>query len=268
MKKIFAVAAILLLFLVAFIARENSTGKKIIDTGRYYLEHLSSGEYDYAYALLSDSLAALLSPDVFDYLEDVPITGSIRTGRNESRGLKISAILQEGGARTLWLREGSDNTWRISGDTSIDNLLGSATVLCSSFARATVIPSVTSGELPEGFLCPICGSPYFEEEGRLFCPAGHLGAGLDITGSSCRDKRDSLAAAVQEYISAGYAYPSSFMEMYEMSNGLFGQRGGFHCPDDGYAYYEITIQGVYCPYHEEITIIECQNAEDDTIHAD
>lgn len=257
MKKALEAAAVILLLIIAVAARGNSTGKRLIDTGRGYIEYLAAGETEEAYSFLSDSLAALLSPGVLSSLEGAPAAGSIRTGRAENRGFNISVSLAEGGSRTLWLRAGADGNWKITGDTSLDNVLGSATVICSSYARETVIPALSGGRTIESFLCPFeSGSHYYIENGILFCSAGHLGNGIDIGGSACRTLKDSLAAVVYEYTSAGYVYPSSFGEMYERSDGVFGQRGGFHCPDDGYSYYEITSKGIYCPFHRDTCIIE------------
>lgn len=256
MKKAFAAAIVLLLVVTALIARANSTGKKLIDTGRGYTEHLAAGETVEAYGFLSDSLSSLLTPDFLDCLDNAPSTGSFRTGRNEDRGLTLSISLAEGGSRTLWLREEPDGTWKIVGDSSLDNLFGNATVLCSSYAKETVIPALAEGRAPGEFVCPVSGTPYYLEGDRLFCSAGHLDNGLNRGGSACRTLRDSLAAMIFEYISTGYGYPSGFGEMYENSNGSFGQRGGFRCPDDGYSYYEITSEGVYCPFHRETSLIE------------
>ncbi len=256
MRKALTAAVIVLLIIAAFAARNNSTGKKLMDTGRGYIEHLASGEIEVAYSFLSDSLAALLTPGTLGYLEDAPSTGAIRAGRFENRGFSISISLTRDGSRTLWLAKGSDGKWTITGDTSLDNVLGNATVLCSSYARGTVIPALSEGRAPDDFLCPVAGSHYYSQDGILFCSAGHLGSGLDTGGSACRTLRDSLALIVWQYSGAGYGYPSSFGEMYERSGGEFGQRGGFHCPDDGYSYYEITSDGVYCPFHRETCFID------------
>jgi hypothetical protein len=269
MKKALYAVAVLLLVFSAFVARQNSTGKKLIDTGKSYMEHLAAGEEEEAYSFLSDSLAGFLTPGILGYLQCTPATGSIRTGRNEYRGFTLSISLAEGGSRTLWLREETNGKWKISGDSSLDNLLGNATVLCFSYAKGTVIPAITEGEDPGDYLCPVSGSPYYVEDGKLFCPDGHLGNGIDVEGSACSARRDSLAAVVFEYVSAGYEYPSSFSEMYERSNGAFSQRGGFHCPNDGYSYYKITSDGVYCPFHRETGIIKSPGlaeSPDSTFH--
>jgi len=107
MKKFLITLAVLLMVFAAFVARENSTGKRLIDTGRSYTEHLAAGERVEAYSLLSDSLKTLLTPHILDFLEWPSAEGRIRTGRNEVRGFAISISISEGGSRTLWLREAS-----------------------------------------------------------------------------------------------------------------------------------------------------------------
>jgi len=264
MKKFLITLAVLLMVFAAFVARENSTGKRLIDTGRSYTEHLAAGERVEAYSLLSDSLKTLLTPHILDFLEWPSAEGRIRTGRNEVRGFAISISISEGGSRTLWLREASGGGWKISGDTSLDNLLGNATILCSSFARETVIPGLAEGHEPEEYQCPVSGSSYFIEDSRLLCPLGHLGEGLSVEATECRNRRDGLINLIHEYTDAGYGYPSSFREMFESSGGTFGQRGGYRCPDDGYSYYEITPDGIYCPYHSDTSVITDQCIEADS----
>ena len=74
--------------------------------------------------------------------------------------------------------------------------------------------------------------------------------------------RDSLAGVVSDYILAGYRFPDSFAGMFEESDGEFSQRGGFRCPDNGYVYYEITGEGVFCPFHDETSRIELHSASE------
>ncbi len=256
MKITLKAAAVILLIVIAIVARGNSSGKRLIDTGRGYIEHLATGETEEAYCFLSDSLAALLTPNTLAYLESAPSEGGIRAGREENRGFNISISLDCGGSRALWLEEGSDGNWKITGDTSLDNVLGNATLLCSSYAKDTVIPALYDRGAPEDFLCPVAGgSHYYIEDAVLFCSAGHLGNGLDTGGSTCRTFRDSLTTVIYDYVYAGYEYPPSFGEMYERSDGAFSQRGGFHCPDDGYAYFELISEGIYCPFHRDTCFI-------------
>jgi hypothetical protein len=254
MRFLFRGTLLLLAFLAALLARGSSTGREIIGTGREYLESLSKGETEQAHSLLTDSLASLLSAGALNSVEGSG-NGGIRSGRMEPRGFKLSAPSSMGGSRTLWLRREPQGEWRISGDTSLDNLLGSATVICSGFARSTVIPALSTGSPPGDYSCPVSGEPYYTDGGLLVCPSGHLGEGLETGSDRCETLRDSLACLVEEYVNGGQEYPSSFAEMYTESDGVFGQRGGFHCPDDGYAYYRITPEGIFCPYHGDTVTV-------------
>ncbi|MFO8182931.1 MAG: hypothetical protein R6U39_02030 [Candidatus Aegiribacteria sp.] len=250
MRYIAPAAILALLLITALVAREFSTGGQITATGGEYLELLAAGDTEGAFALLSDSLAGLVSPSVLESLAgDSPPEG-IRTGAMDKRGFTLSVRSSDGGSRIIWLRQSREGDWRVSGDSSLDNLLGSASLLCISFARDSVIPDIYRGIDPGGHSCPVSGRSYYLQDGKLFCPAGHLGDGLETGGVACARLRDSLAATVEEYLSEGYEYPSGFQEMYLQSAGDFGQSGGFRCPDQGYAYYRITREGVYCPFHD------------------
>ncbi|MCK4671338.1 MAG: hypothetical protein KAT47_02270 [Candidatus Aegiribacteria sp.] len=243
-------------------ARTSSTGKALLDTSREYLETLSSENTEDAYFLLSDSLAALVSPVFLELLDNSPSSGRITIGNIESRGYTISMALEQGGSRTIWLREDDLGEWEIAGDSSLDNLLGRATVMCTGFVQETVIPAYRNGVDPGDYGCPISGEPYSLEGDMLLCPSGHLGDGLDVGGSRCTLLRDSLAEVVSDYILAGYHFPDSFIGMFEESDGEFSQRGGFRCPDNGYVYYEITREGVFCPFHDETSRIELHSASE------
>ncbi len=254
-----------ILISAAFMARTSSTGKALLDTSREYVRTLSSGNTEDAYFLMSDSLAALVSPAFLELLDNSASSGRTTIGNIEPRGYTVSMALEQGGSRTIWLRKDDSGEWKIAGDSSLDNLLGRATVMCTAFAQETVIPAYRNGIDPEDFDCPISGRPYFLEGSMLLCPSGHLGSGLDVAGSSCMLLRDSLAEVVSDYIFAGYTFPESFSEMFEESNGEFSQRGGFRCPDNGYVYYEITVEGVFCPFHDETSRIELQSSSENSI---
>ncbi|MCK4505876.1 MAG: hypothetical protein KAW14_09680 [Candidatus Aegiribacteria sp.] len=251
-----------ILISAAFMARTSSTGKALLDVSREYVENLSSGNTEDAYLLLSDSLAALVSPAFLELFNNSLSSGRITIGNIESRGYTIFMALEQGGSRTIWLREDNSGEWGISGDSSLDNLLGMATVMCTAFAQETVIPAYRNGVDPGDFDCPISGKPYSLEGSILLCPSGHLGNGLDVGGSNCILLRDSLAGVVSDYILAGYRFPDSFTGMFEESDGEFSQRGGFRCPDNGYVYYEITENGVFCPFHNETSRIELHSASE------
>ncbi len=253
-------ALLLAAFLLSLAARGSSTGREIIGTGRQYLDHLAAEEPEMAYSMLTDSLALLLAPSVLTEVEGT-WTGGIRAGRMEDRGFTLSVSSSQGGSRTLWLRTETSGEWKVSGDTSLDNVLGSATVICSSFARTTVMPAMYEGAFAGDYICPVSGRPYLLQDGMLICPSGHLGQGLETGGYACDRLRDSLACVIDEYVQSGREYPSSFLEMYTESGGEYGQRGGFHCPDDGYAYYRITPEGIVCPYHGRTTPVASQSGE-------
>lgn len=256
MRYLAAALILAVLLITALVAREFSTGGQITATGVEYLELLVAGDTEDALALLSDSLAGMVSPYVLESLAGGSPPEGIRTGGMEERGFSLSVPASDGGSRMLWLRRSREGDWRVSGDSSLDNLLGSATLLCVSFARATVIPDLYRGIDPGGHSCPVSGRSYYLEDGKLFCPAGHLGDGLETGGVACGLFRDSLAGTVEEYLSEGYEYPSSFQEMHLRSDGAYGQSGGFRCPDQGYAYYRITGEGVYCPFHDRTSPVE------------
>lgn len=258
----------IILISAAFIARNSSTGKALLDISREYVENLSSGNTEDAYFLLSDSLAALVSPTFLELFDNSTSSGRITICGIESRGYTISMALEQGGSRTIWLREDDSGKWKIAGDSSLDNLLGRATVICTAFAHETVIPAYRNGVDPEDYGCPINGKPYLLEGSMLLCPSGHLGDGLNVEGSNCMLLRDSLAGVVSDYILEGYRFPDSFSGMFEESDGKFSQRGGFRCPDNGYVYYEITEDGVFCPFHDETSRIEIRSAsETSTLNA-
>ena len=254
MRLLHGVAFVLICLAAAFLARSCSRGAALDAAVREYLSAVASSEGEDAVGFLTDSLSSLVSPDFILGVADAPSSGRLVVGSGERRGLAVSLAFEGGGSRTFWLRS-CDGEWRISGDSSLDNLLGAASMTCLSYARAITVPAVSAGEDPASFACPVTGDPYFVRDGALFCPAGHLDPGLDIDGSSCSAVREGLAAEIAAYIGEGNPVPSSFTEMYQRSGGAFGRRSGYRCPDDGYSYYEITPDGVYCPYHEATTVL-------------
>ena len=256
MRKLLLPLLMVLLLLFAFIARENSTGKALIGTGREYLELLAEGKLDEVHSMLTDSLGKLLAAPALQPLTTAPLGSGLSAGGMEARGFRLSTRLNEGGSRTLWVLQDDYGTWRISGDSSLDNILGSATLVCSDFAMNVVIPAIAEGDSAENFVCPVSGTCYEIIENRLVCPAGHLGEGLEITGDRCRLRREEVARVLKDYLAAGYELPEDPARMYSVSGGLFGQRGGYRCPDNGYAYYEITASGIHCPHHDEYTAVE------------
>jgi hypothetical protein len=224
-------------------------------TARSYLDNLACGKTEEAHSLLSDSLGELVLPELLELLDAGIRGGVISLKRWEPRGFVVYLLLDEGGNRTLWLTSNNGN-WRISGDTSLDNVLGQASSICWRYAETEVAPALVRGESITPFKCPVTGQGYvLSVEGNLICQAGHLWEGLDITGEGCAFLRDSLATMVAQYKDEGHPLPASFAEIYEVSGGRFSQPGGFRCPDHGYSYYEIIGDSIFCPWHEETSPI-------------
>jgi hypothetical protein len=256
MKRGLLTAALLLTaILLALAARTGSPGIRITNTLVDYIDSISSGDYETAHSLLTDSLGLLILPGYLCEIPDAGSSGSIELVHWDSRGFVVYLRLEEGSSRTFWFVR-SNGEWRISGDTSLDNLLGRAASICRVYAEEHVAPAVRSGDLAEAFACPVTGIEYsLVDEGRLFCRAGHLGDGLDVYGDRCAASRDSLAQVVADYIATGADMPSSFEDMYRTSGGIYGQPGGFRCPDHGYSYYRLQDGSVFCPWHDEATVI-------------
>lgn len=256
MKRKLLPAAILVFAAVfSLVVRPGSPGRRMELTARSYLDHLACGEIDEAYLLLSDSLGKLVLPEFLGLLDPGSRGGAISLKRWEPRGFVVYLLLDEGGNRTLWLTRRAGN-WRISGDTSLDNVLGQASSICWRYAETEVAPALVRGESAASFKCPVTGQDYIlSDEGNLICQAGHLGEGLDVAGEGCASLRDSLATMVAQFMAEGHPLPTSFAEMYEVSSGRFSQPGGFRCPDHGYSYYEIIGDSVFCPWHEQTSSI-------------
>jgi hypothetical protein len=225
---------------------------------REYLETVSSGDYESAHALLTDSLGSGMLPAYLLGLSGSPSAGALELVHWETRGFLAYLRLEEGGTRALWLSR-EDGGWRISGDTSLDNLLGRAASACRTFAVEEAVPSIEAGVPAGEFRCPVTGEGYsVDSVGRLTCPAGHLGQGLDLSGDRCAALRDSLALVVAEFVVEGRPLPGSFTGLYEESGGRFGQPGGFRCPDHGYSYLSIEDGAVHCPWHGESSVIPAE----------
>lgn len=240
---------------VAVIARASSTGVALDRTAGAYLDALHRADGVAACSLLTDSLRGMIGPGFLSELRDSPTPGTLLVGREEPRGLTVNLPLPGGGSRTLWMRREAGQDWRISGDSSLDNLLGSASIACTEYARSTVLPAVSGGGSAEDFRCPVSGLPYRLEDGLLVCPSGHLGDGIDLSGDACREHRESVAATVAGFMAAGHSRPASLEAMHAGSDGAFGQPGGYRCPENGYAYYQLTEEGVRCPFHDRTSPI-------------
>ncbi len=244
---------------LALLARSSSMGAALNSVVRGYLSAITSSRGQDAIGFLTDSLAGKVSSEFIQGLAESPDSGNLQVGRTENRGLAVSLNLDGGGSRTFWLLKTHEGEWVISGDSSLDNLLATASMKCLSYARESVIPAVSAGTDPSSFVCPVTGEPYEVDESVLLCPAGHLGLGLYFDDTACAAARESVVEEISAYIAEGYPFPESLTQMYEQSGGAFGLRGGYRCPDDGYSYFEIKFddqaeyEGVYCPYHDRTT---------------
>lgn len=223
-------------------------GSALRKTALEYAE-LSGSDPAAASALMTDSLSDLARPEVFAAGGVRRAVGGPVLGGRDERGFQVLVPEQGGGSRTIWLRRENDR-WRVSGDTFLDRVMGSAPALCRSCALS-IAPAVMSGTPADSFFCPVTGLPYgMDATGRLLvCPAGHLGEGLEIGGGACADRRAVAASEVAAYVAGGHPMPTSFEEMWEEGGGQYGQPGGYRCPDDGYSFYVISDSMVFCPFH-------------------
>jgi hypothetical protein len=202
--------------------------------------------------MVSPAALAMLDPGSSSVLSGI--------GREEARGWPLGLSVEGGGSRLLWFRL-EEGEWRVSGDTGLDALMGSAAILCRDYVLSTVLPAVASGSEPSGFSCPFSGSPYSIVGGRLSCTAGHLGEGLDFAGDACSLEREEAAGMVGAWVAAGNPFPQDFAEIWEASGGTAGTRGGYRCPVNGYSYFTIVDSGVWCPYHQILTPIIVPGAD-------
>ena len=234
-------------------------GAALNSSVRGYLSAISSSRGEEAVGYLADSLEVKVSPEFIQGLAGSPDSGNLLVGRTEPRGLAVSLSLEGGGSRTFWLLKNHDGEWVIAGDSSLDNLLATASMRCLSYARDNVIPAISAGADPSDFVCPVTGQPYEVTDSVLLCPADHLGQGLLLNDSACAAAREIVVEEIFAYIAEGYSSPESLSQMHEQSDGAFGLRGGYRCPDDGYSYFEILsgdhaeCEGVHCPYHDRTT---------------
>ena len=251
-----AAAPAVLAAVLVITALPGSPGSGIRDTASRYLSSLGRGEPADARSMLADSLAGLVPAAALgrmDPREGGAGGGSI--GRLGPRGWPLEIPSGEGGGRILWFRN-YDGEWRITGDTRIDALMGSASVVCMDYALSTVVPAAAAGADVSGMACPFSGAAYSVVDGMLVCPAGHLGAGIVLEGDECGARRAEVAAMVGGWVARGYPFPGDLRDIWESSGGEMGLPGGYRCPVDGYSFYSLQDSGIWCPYHEELTTVE------------
>jgi hypothetical protein len=243
-----ALAGAVLILVSTGISGSPGTAMREAATG--YAGNLSSGNVDSARAYLTESLAILVGPRILMAAPAPLWSGRLLPGRVEARGLPVVEYAPDGSARTLWLRS-EGRAWAVSGDTWLDGVLGSAAMICRSYALS-IVPLVSEGRPAIGFLCPVTGFSYYVdgETGMLECPSGHLGGGLGLGPGLCGERRAQVASEVLGYLSVGYEFPTSLEEMWQQSSGEFGQRSGYRCPDNGYSYYALQDSLVWCPFHQ------------------
>ncbi len=248
MRRLAPLLLLLVCLAAALLARSGSTGLALRGRAADWLSALDRGDHAEACGMLTDSLAGLVSPGFVSGLQGAPADARLTAEGASVRGMRVSARLPAGDTRTVWLREGPGGEWRVGGDSSLDNLLGSATMTCSAYAMEH-LGEIAQGAPASGFSCPVSGEPYSTEEGRLVCRSGHLGEGIPLSGGECAARRESLALMLAGYIEEGHPYPESFAEVYETTGGRLGSRGGYRCPVSGYSYYGLTPAGIHCPFH-------------------
>ncbi len=228
-------------FVFALIARPASLGMKLKNSVEVYTQALSTGDAQKARSAMSPEMVRGLSVEFLSRLSGTEVPSDFRFDGMDDNGFRMAGVTGDGGSRIVWFSTG-ENGILVTKDTAVDNILGSAVMLCRENAVLN----------PNG-CCPVSGRPYEydDQTGTVICPEGHLGDGLAIRSDDCALRRDSVAAELSEFLAAGYPYPENLEEMYTLSDGEYGRRGGYRCPDNGYKYYELRDGAIYCPFHEE-----------------
>lgn len=241
---VFPLGTALAVFLLAVLARPGSLGTGLRKAVEEYTAALESGRTAEALEMMTAETAEGLSEEFLLRLSGIEAPERFVFDGTDTMGIRMAGETESLGTRIIWFS--TQNGIAVVHDTAIDNLLGSAVMLCRENASAS----------PDGS-CPVSGIPYqFDPAiGLVICTLGHLGGGLVISSDGCSLKRDSVAAEVRAFMEAGYGWPVTLEDMYTVSSGESGRRGGYSCPDNGYKYYEIRDGAVFCPFHEEATPI-------------
>lgn len=235
-------SASFLAIVFAFIARPYSMGERLGKSAEIYSQALSAGRAEEAMSMMAPETAEALSIGFLSGLEGTVVPSDFRYDGSDTRGIRMAGSAGEAGSRVIWFSTDNENGIRVTNDTALDNLLGSAVMLCRENAYAN----------PDG-CCPVSGKPYIydAQTGSVVCVDGHLGDGITISSGGCALRRDSVAAELAGYLEAGYRFPENLEEMFTISDEEFGRRGGYRCPDNGYKYYELRDGAIFCPFHEE-----------------
>jgi len=225
----------------ALIARPGSLGIQLKASAEAYSRALSEGNSSDARGMMVPELAQSVSAEFLARLAGTAVPDDFRFSGIDEGGFLMNGTAGQAGTRVIWFSV-SNNGILVAGDTALDNILGSAAILCRENAAVN----------PDGF-CPVSGVQYLydSDTGIVVCSEGHLGDGIVINSNSCSLSRDSVSTELREYLEAGYDFPETLEELFTLSGGMYGRRGGYRCPDNGYKYYELRDGSIYCPFHEE-----------------
>ncbi len=238
MKKVYFVIFFILAILFSFLSRPHSLGVKLQQNAKNYVSVLFSGKAGEAKTLMVPSFSGELSEEFLSNLSGIPVPTTFTYDGLDERGYRMVGASGETGSRAIWFT--TDGQVKVTADTAIDNILGSAVMLCTEEARNN----------PYGN-CPVSGIPYQfnETDGLVYCVSGHLGEGLTINSNECELQRIEVAEELNQYLEAGFGYPDKLEDIFTISDGVYGKRGGYSCPDNGYNYYELQNGQIYCPFH-------------------
>lgn len=236
---VFLIIAIASLF--SFLSRPYSRGIKLQENAKNYTNLLFMGETGQAKLLMTSSFSGELSEAFLHSLSETSIPETFTYDGTDSRGYRMVGAAGESGSRVVWFT--TDEEVKVTADTAIDNLLGTAVMLCNEEARTN----------PRGN-CPVSGIPYqFDEaSGLVYCVSGHLEDGLIINSNECQQQRMEVTEELNIYLEAGFDYPEKLEDIFTISDGVYGKRGGYSCPDNGYNYYELQSGQIYCPFHQNL----------------
>ena len=241
MKKVYFVVFFALAMLLSFLARPHSLGVKLQQNAKNYAEFLFSGEAGEAKALMTPLFSSEFSEEFLLDLSGIPVPTTFTYDGIDTRGYRMVGASGETGSRVIWFT--TDGQVKVTADTAIDNILGSAVILCTEVARIN----------PRGN-CPVSGIPYQfnETSGLVYCVSNHLGDGLLINSNECELQRMEVAQELNQFLGAGFDYPEKLEDIFTISDGVYGKRGGYSCPENGYNYYELQDGQIYCPFHQNL----------------
>jgi len=241
MKKVYFAIFFLSAMLFSYLSRPHSLGVKLQQNAKTYVDVLFSGKAGEAKALMTPSFSSELSEEFLLNVTGISVPVTFTYDGIDARGYRMVGASGETGSRVLWFA--TDGSVKVTADTAIDNILGSAVMLCTEAARSN----------PRGN-CPVSGISYqfSETDGLVYCVSGHLGEGLTINSNECELQRIEVAEELNQFLEAGFDYPDKLEDIFTISDGVYGKRGGYSCPDNGYNYYELRNGQIYCPFHQNL----------------